>query len=929
MGATPQEHEAFQQVPIARRIWRETGLVTAKLLACAAALYVIGLNVFLETRLFRNAINQDISALRVEYTSAYSILPGQIHVEGLTIRGRDSAVEWILRIDSCDFRIAFSELIHKRFHASHVRATGLAMRARLRIDPADATPGLVAALPPVPGFSDPPYLGPAPPLLTDANYHLWMVRLDDVDVQHVREVWIQTIRGEGDMRVRGRWLFRPVRWLEVGPASVDVAALDVWVGGRPLATNLHGHVEATVHPFDVREPDGLEVLRYVSATTQLRGVAMTANALTTLLPASDVRFARAQGPLDAHVLLEHGVLVDGTRVWTESPDTKLVIGKLVFDAPVRVDLRVEGSAGFLHARCSDCRISSIPTAQADATSIEATVVSHHLDVTHAFDDATFVVDVQGAKTHDLDAWGACLLPASTFGLRADLVTAECRVEGSLVEGRAKGQMEFAARGFSASQGRDRLAGEVTGHIELRDLVAAEKRIDLSGSHVVLQNAHATWRGIHAHASTASLRASRAIITPGLPDADFDVVLPRVGIDDLRQLGAVLPAGAPFVITGGRAAVSARLRLSLSAQHASGAATIVADGVGARYGAAIVEGRLVARVALRRWSLVDHAFELGRSDVVLRDVSVRADLAARPHADILSVSSLTLNASRLAVGPSGNEGSISLDVPSATIVDLSSPAMMAALPSDVCVERGRVDASLHAETDLRSGSTNGDSHVVVRDFRARFGATTVAAALSADLRARRASSNRASGLDSVDLSGSTVAVTEGRIGHGAATWLGNIEMGDAIFRSRDGASFHADLRGTATDASPATVLLADNAGVPTWAANIFRMPHLQVSGEIRATGSSLELRSVVARGGATSVQMEYARHGTRQEGAVLMDLGWVELGYDLTTGSSGLVVLDSAGWFGRKATRIRANASAFGLADKQPSGPSRPVGVCVP
>ncbi len=75
-------------------------------------------------------------------------------------------------------------------------------------------------------------------------------------------------------------------------------------------------------------------------------------------------------------------------------------------------------------------------------------------------------------------------------------------------------------------------------------------------------------------------------------------------------------------------------------------------------------------------------------------------------------------------------------------------------------------------------------------------------------------------------------------------VGEHRMGDAILRTLDEASFHAKMRGTATDARPAR-LLADNAGVPTWAANIFRMPHLQVSGEIRATSSSLELRFWVA------------------------------------------------------------------------------------
>jgi hypothetical protein len=41
------------------------------------------------------------------------------------------------------------------------------------------------------------------------------------------------------MRVRGRWLFRPLRWLEVGPAEIDVNALDVSYGpSEPLLSHL-------------------------------------------------------------------------------------------------------------------------------------------------------------------------------------------------------------------------------------------------------------------------------------------------------------------------------------------------------------------------------------------------------------------------------------------------------------------------------------------------------------------------------------------------------------------------------------------------------------------------------------------------------------------------------------------------------------------
>jgi hypothetical protein len=896
MANVRQEHEPSPHAKVPRRLaWRGIGIGIGTIVGAAAVLYLVGINLFVRTRLFRDAIGADPMALRVEYKSAYSVIPGRIHVEGLTIRGRDSHIEWILSIDTCDFRVAFLDLIHKRFHASHVRANGFAIRVRLRIPPADTTPEIVAALPPIQGFADPPIAGPPPPPLTDADYNLWMVQLDDVDVQHVREIWIHTVRGQGDMRVRGRWLFRPLRWLEIGPASVDVTKFDVSTGSRLLATGLHGSVDATVHPFDVRKPERVQVLDYISTKTDLGGFAMIANVLTTILPPSDANITRADGPVGAHLLVNHGALLSGTRVWTEWADAELVAGTLTFDSSVRVDLDVEGAIASLHAISSDCRVSSGHAARANATSVETTIVSHHLDLAHAFDDATFALNVHGAQTKTLAAW-----------------------QGRLVEARAQGDLEFAARGFSAMRGADKLTSDVAGHINLRDVELAGKGADLSGSRVSLKNAHATWRGVDARAPVITLRASRALIKPGSPDLDFDLTLPRADLRDLREIDALIPPGAPFAITGGRASVAGRLLVSMSAQRATGSATVLADDVAVAIGPTIVKGKLVANVILRRWGFTDDAIELSGSDVIVHDVSLRGGLAApQRSADLLTVPSLTIVTSRLGIGPTGNDGSLSLDVPSATIEDLHTLSAMGALPNDVCVEQGRVDASVHLDTDLRSGSATGDGRVVGRGLRARFGTTTVSADLTVEVRARRDAQGE-SGAEPIDLSGSKVAITQGGIGPEHGNWWGNFEMRDAVLRTRDGVAFQGRMHGAATDASPATALVAGNTGVPTWAANMFRMPQLQVDGEIRATSSSLELRSLVAQGRGASIRMEFAKRGARREGAVLMDIGWVEMGYDLTAGSTGLVVLGSEGWFERKSAMIRTNSSpaGVGFAEKQ-------------
>jgi hypothetical protein len=161
-----------------------------------------------------------------------------------------------------------------------------------------------------------------------------------------------------------------LRWLEVGPASVDVTTLDVATGNSPLATGLHGSVEATVHPFDLREPQGLQILEYVSTKTNVLGTAMVANVLTAVLPScadhapagptarppkaawsivetcrrKEVRFVRAEGPVDVQLVADHGTLASGTRVWAEAPDAELTLERLVFDAAAHTFVRAGPTA---------------------------------------------------------------------------------------------------------------------------------------------------------------------------------------------------------------------------------------------------------------------------------------------------------------------------------------------------------------------------------------------------------------------------------------------------------------------------------------------------------------------------------------------------------------------------------------------------------
>ncbi len=799
--------------------WRRLVARAVLVVAILTLSYLAVANVLLGTRLLRYMVSSpplNSTGVTLDYESAYSIIPGRAHVEGLTLRGRDRTLEWRLTVARADVSVSLVDLLRRSFHATRVRASGFTFRARSRLDRADATPDFIAALPPISGFADPPLLdvGPEPPPLTDANYDLWMVELEDVEVEHVGEVWIQTVRSEGDTRVRGRAVIRPLRWLDIGPATVDANGVDILHGSQPLATGLRGALEATVHPFDLRQVEGLAIFDHVSCAGQVRGRANVAGALRWVAPQSAVGFSRWEGPLDARIVLDHGKLTAGTRVRTEATETVVEAQGLTFESPIRIDLDIDGDLATINARVAGLRVSQLGEERARIASIAATVTSRRLKLSHLFDDAHFTLDVGGAETSDVSAWRHLLPSTSPFVIRSGMLTAHAHADGSLAKGRGRAELGLLARRLTVEHGSDQFTADVTAGARLLD-------VSLPGGWVV------------------------------------------------------------------------------------GAATIAADAASARLGRAILAGSVAAQVELRRGTWADRTFDLSGSNVALRTVSARS---RRGGAAILVVPSLTAAAPRFALTAHGVDGHVSIDLPSAELVDLGRLHELLPLPTGLHIERGTGRARLHADVELGSGAMRGDGKVVARGIRVRLDATEWFGNLAGAVRARRSGDARGS----TELSGSTLAIQHAATGNAVppeGAWWGNVALRRATLRTSGGMRFDAKAHLTAKDASPATVFVSQNTDVPAWAANVFRMPGLDADAQVRVAPSSFEVRSLVARGGGTSLRAEYTKRDGRQDGGVLMDLGWMCLGYDLTDGATGLLLFGPEGWFERKTASMRNAAAA--------------------
>jgi hypothetical protein len=776
---------------------RRWTLRLAGLLVGLFALYLVAMNVFLRTRLFRNLISNSPEDVLIDYTSAYSLFPGRIHAEGLRIRGSDSMVQWILVLDHCDFRVWPLDLLKRNFHASHVRGDGLSFRLRLKLVDADATPKLVAALPPVPGFSDPPYrlIGPPRAPLTDADYNLVSIQLDDVVADHVREIWTQSLRLAGDMRVEGRWLFRPVRWLDVGPATVDVAALDVSYGpDRPLATSLHGKVDLTIHPFDVRVPEGLEILEQFSASSQLKGTLNAANAFDAIADVPATKFVRGEGPFEVAAVLGHGKVLPGSRIEAYLTDGEVDSANAELAFAAGVEVLVEAGANGPRARAnlglSNPRVTKDGVELVRASSVSATLVSSNVDLAHPSDEATtFSLDARGIRAPSVAPVRPFLLTRYDVDVHSGAVTGDAHLDGRLEDARASGELGFGVKALTVARKSDKLVANAQGRIELDAFSLRGESTVLSGSQISFDDVSAKVHGVDVKAPRLEVRLPRAILRERNPDVELRMDLPRLDCADLRQLNALLPRdvpSSPLQIEKGRARASARIDLDLDSLTIAGNAEASTEGLRFRAGTESFASNLGARIVARRDK-------------------------ARPE-----------------------------------ITDLSGSAV-------------------HFETGAESG---------------------------------------------------------------AEPWWARIVAPAASLRLAAGAGLSARVAIEAKDASPAEALVAKLTGVPRWLVEAAPMSQLQAHGEIRAAPSTFEVRSLEAHGGTASLSLEYARHGDDKQGAALVHIGILGLGFKLAGDGPSLVLVGAKSWFDRKVRAIRGDPR-YSWQDEGPRADvARAVGVAV-
>jgi hypothetical protein len=281
------------------------------LAAALVVLYLVYVGVaysYLSTGRLRSLVNTAPDRTSIEYQSATSFWPGRARVRDFRIRDRDLKAEWTFELD--DARISFSTLglLRRRLHVTNLSGSGFTFRARSRLTPREAgNAGILARIPPIPGFPDPPRLDPSErkPPRTGKE---WSIRVDDLEVNALREIWVNAYRYVGDGRLTGAFRLEPKVTAEVVRGELTTGAGRLRTGDESLAEDVKAKIQGKVEAWHPREHPGKRMLRFITGNAEATARLGSMDLINELLgDLAGTRFERGGGVLGVRGRVERGV----------------------------------------------------------------------------------------------------------------------------------------------------------------------------------------------------------------------------------------------------------------------------------------------------------------------------------------------------------------------------------------------------------------------------------------------------------------------------------------------------------------------------------------------------------------------------------------------------------------------------------------------
>jgi len=301
-----------------RRIWlRRFLLWAAGALVAFELVYAIAANAILRTHSLDGWVTGATKGLFLKIDSGWTIWPGRVHVKGAELHFEDYNVQFLVSIDEATIDIALWQLPGKLFHLTRVRASGVRYLFRHKVESAQGLERRLALYPKIPGYADPPlFVGEHTPPLTDEQYDLWTIHIEDVDAI-AKELWFLEYRFTGTARALGAFRLEPERDAQTELCTLTLDGT-LRTGEQAVASKLRGWLHAKLDRHDPRRVEGAQIFTKISINTKL-DAQLPDLKFTELYRSKDgVELSDGTGSLHVRAQLEHGAWMDNTTVRYET-----------------------------------------------------------------------------------------------------------------------------------------------------------------------------------------------------------------------------------------------------------------------------------------------------------------------------------------------------------------------------------------------------------------------------------------------------------------------------------------------------------------------------------------------------------------------------------------------------------------------------------
>jgi len=898
------------------RIWLKRLLLVVLLLA---GLYLLAVNLFLNSPLATRAFNRRPERFQIGWSSAWTVWPGYVRVRGLRLRGHVNEVTWFVTAERARGWINLPRLLHRTFLLTEFH--GEEVRSRVLRGPDQKTAADRAAEKKKDGGR------------ADRSYRPWTLRFERVFLDHVRGFDFNDVHLAGDGRVEGAFSVVIGRSFRLEPSRVRMPAARLALGKDTVASGVDLEGSASLGPYTPREHPGMEGFDFLSGSLMARGEVPD---LPFLESSGVVKTGHGTpGALIADLRFEQGRLRPGSRFEVTAPaagsTSPFAFTTAVTNGPGGTLFRIGMEAqGFTAGR----RQGLPPLFRAAALSVAST--SPETRLSRIFATARDLRDPRK--------------PPVTLPLTSDVRASGVWIEAPGTRATLKATLDHAS-------GRIDLAGLLARQIDVEGLRGdgVSARLSFAKPPSAGQEARPPWsvRMADIHLDRIHEIALGDSLLAGDSQADFTFSYEPDGTLDVQRAALSMPAGR-FQAAGATAAqalsVKADVRIEPSIlgqtsglaflRYVSGTAALKArisslgflrsylaktpwldlkgqgslnadvrldhgrltPGTRIAVGASPIQATIFDSLATGRGT-VSVAVDPARTALRVRfDRFVLEDLKQPGRPDYIRGQGLQLAAvtpTALDLTAPMPDFDATLDMPDAEVPDLTVYDALLPREAGLWIVSGRGRARLHLEASTATNRTRGTAVLTSDAARVRFQNLELSGrlALDAPLVSPDFANRR------FDLRGTRLALdgvayrnVEDESGETHTNWWARAALSGGSIAWGTPLSLRGEGKIDMKSSGPLLTLFAERSRVLRWFDDVLNVENITARGVVRVGEGKVQVESLQATGGSLEVRSRMIFSKTQRLGDLYVRYGRLAAGIELRDGKRNLKLRRPLDWY---------------------------------